>query len=416
MKLRSLTRHRVFRNSLSLSFVQLSNYVTPLITLSFLTNKLGLESYSVLAFVIILVSLANVFTDYGFYLSATERVSRYRSYRHVLRTILGSVLAFKLALVACIVIIFILLTNISDKFAMHRCEILLGLPLILGNALLPYWFLQGLERMKPVTYITIGTKLLYLLLLLWLIESKEDVAKVLIISTVSTGTAVSFSWWVVFRMKFKPKFNLHYTILLVKVSSGYFFGRVASTVASSMNGLILGIAGNIEMVGIYSIAEQIYRAMQSAFLPVYLSLYPYMAKERNYQTYVFALGISLACVLLAMPFAYFVYPYVIAFLTTQEFIGSTSTFNTLLIALPINLISSFLGYPYLVALGKNSVANVSLIYGACVHLLTAYLIFAIGALNPQNIAIATVITESFVLFYRGQFMVRNELSGRRKHV
>ncbi|MEM6484076.1 MAG: hypothetical protein AAF662_03695, partial [Pseudomonadota bacterium] len=162
----------------------------------------------------------------------------------------------------------------------------------------------------------------------------------------------------------------------------------------------------VESVGYYSIAEQVYKALQSLFMPVYQSLFPYMAHRKDFRTYKKVVRLMMALLFLTVPIAYFLYPYFVTVVSTPEFLKSVGVFNVFLFVLSVNLFSSLLGYPLLVALDKTDIANRSIFLGAGVYFLFALLLWLDGGVSANTIVICTLLAEFSILAYRSAYLLR----------
>jgi PST family polysaccharide transporter len=155
----SILKNKVlFKNFSSLTILQISQYIFPLITFPYLVRVLGPDGYGLVAFATAFVGYFTVITDYGFNLSATRDISINRDNPEKLNQIFNSVITVKIILFFLSVIIFLPIVYGFSKFSDDLEIYLLSFISVLGTTLFPVWFFQGVERMGFITIISVVIK------------------------------------------------------------------------------------------------------------------------------------------------------------------------------------------------------------------------------------------------------------------
>lgn len=405
--IKRIIQHRVFKNAAALMVIQMTQYVVPFLTLALLTRRLGVDSYSLLAFVMFIIQFANIVTDYGFYLSATEKLARNRSWKKLVNHLLGSVIICKIFLyliVSCVIIGFAFLSN---QFEDHKYIIMLAIAPIIANTFLPTWFFQGMEKIKYTMWITVASKVSIILTLLLVVQDAGDVSLVLWVNAIFNSIAALSAYWLIYKMGYSPEFSLKHIRYTAQYGFQYFVARLSAASYTTMNGILLGVFVSIQAVGFYTIALQFYSGLQSLFHPIYHAIYPYMARERNSIFLLRVLGMNCCVLIIALPAAYFTFPYILNSITTPEFNGAIDIFNIMLLILLVNIISSFLGYPFFVAIGKNYIANYSIWTGAIWHISVLLILARLEVITPINLTFVILTSETVILVIRAVFVIKH---------
>lgn len=393
--------HRLVSNTLSLTFIQIANYLAPLVTLVHLANVLGPETYGILAFGQAIVVLSSMIIDFGFNLSATHKIAKYRkSYQYVSRLI-GGIYALKLIIFGFCLVVICVFANETDRYADHKNFLILNLLPILFQSLYPLWFFQGLEKMKLLAFISVLIKLLFVGLVFFFVKISEDYLLVPIFNAISQCIGVLLSIWMIYQLGYRVRFPSRRIITYCfRFSRHFFVSRVGVLVYMNSAVFILGLVASPIAVATYSIAEQLYKAMQSAISPLSAAVYPFMSKEKNTNL---MLKLTYGCVLVTFSgalFGYFVSPMLLPLLFDDSWASSLSILNVFFVAVVIHAGAVMTGYPLAAAVGRVDVANSSVITGALIYCLGVGLLVWFGGVTPMMLACLMVVSELGVLAHR----------------
>lgn len=273
----------LIHNFFSLSILNVINYTFPLILVPYLTKVLGVENFGKYVFSFAIIQYATLFVSYGFDYSATKYVTINREDNHKLSSIFFNVLILRFLIgFICAIIIYFSCKLIFDDIQEIKLY-LYGIGVFIGYALTPLWFFQGMEKMKFVTIINFISKIISTLLVFIFIKNKNGLEYVNLffsIGSIISGILSVFFAIYIFKLKLIiPK--------LIDFKKHLFEGwsLFLSTIFMSMyretNVLMLGAFTDYKIVGYYSIAEKIIKAIQSVISPFTNILYPFFGRKLN---------------------------------------------------------------------------------------------------------------------------------------
>ena len=177
--------NKLFSNTFMLYILQISGYIFPLLTFPYLTRVLGTNNYGITVLANAIMIYFQMFVDFGFLISATKECSINRDDKEKLGRIVGSIIQGKiiLASIAFIVLIALILNN--ESFKDKSLFIVLSyIPIIISIFITDYLF-RGLEIMSAITYRTIISKTIYMILIFTLIKKPSDYILIPIIASIS---------------------------------------------------------------------------------------------------------------------------------------------------------------------------------------------------------------------------------------
>lgn len=405
-------KKRLLSNFLSLSVLQAFTYVLPLITLPYLVRVLGVDKFGLVIFAQSFIIFFNVLVDFGFDLSATREVSIHRDDKKKLTEIFSSVMIIKFILLWVSFIILSIIIFSFKKFSVDWKLYYFTFLGVIGQALFPIWYFQGLERMRYIATINIVSKLIFTIAIFIFVQDNTDYILVPILNGLGVIVVGLYSVLII-RKDFQQSFqiqSMHTLIIYFKDSSQFFLSRISVSIYTSANAFVLGLFTNATMVGYYSIAEKLYMAIQSLYQPIVQVLYPYVAKEKNIRLFKKIFYSVVGLNIFGVVFLYFFGEYIFALLFTKE-IGRESifVFKILLIANLIVVPSILIGYPFLGALGFAKYANVSVIYASIAHIIGLSFLALINSITIYNVAITVIFTQIIDFIYRFYGLYKNKL-------
>ncbi|MCR4417440.1 MAG: flippase [Ignavibacteria bacterium] len=393
----------LIQNYFALSLLQLSNYVLPLITLPYLTRVLGPEKFGLIAFAQAITQYLMLITEFGFNISATKNISIYRDNNKKITEIFSSVMIIKILILSIIFILFIILFQISDEFNSERTLYIYFFLGVIGWALFPQWLFQGLEKMKFVSFFNILSKLIFTVSIFFFINSVEDYELVALIQSlgfvfsgiISLLVAVNLAN-IKFVIPTKTEIIKHFKDSLV-----IFWSTISTNLYTSSNSIILGILTNNIIVGYYSAAEKIIKAILFFSMPLQQSLFPFMSKQfmenrgkaiKILRLILYVIG-SLA-VVIAILLSLFANS-IVNLLLGVDYKESVIIFNILSWIIPFGIINYTLGIQGLVNLGYEKAFSKVVFIGGFIHIVILFL--TIPKFGVLVVPIQWLLTELIIL-------------------
>lgn len=302
------TEHKtVISNAFSLFVLQGLEYMLPLILLPYLVRVLGIENFGLLAFASATIAFLRGVVAYGFDLSAPQQIATNRENDSKVAEIFSSIMAVKYLLVFFTFIVLCILLLTINKFGQHWELFLLTFLIVFGDALFPTWYFQGMEKMKFITYLRIGYKSLFVLLVIVFVKEPSDLILVPLFDGLGAILAGIIAVYIV-HTRFRTKFimpKLENIIDQFKQGWHLFLSKMTVHFYTSINILVLGLMTSNMLVGYYSVSMKIYGAIRGLIAPVNQVLLPYLSKryannKNNYNSFVKKLNIGYLVILVVL--------------------------------------------------------------------------------------------------------------------
>ena len=411
-------KRRLLSNFFSLSILQTFTYILPLLTLPYLVRVLGSEKFGLVVFAQAFIIFFNILVDYGFNLSATREISVNRENKEKLTEIFSSVMSIKFILIGISFTILSIIIFSFENFSNNIDLYYLTFLWVIGQALFPIWYFQGLEKMKYITIVNITSKLIFTIAIFIFIQNETDYILVPILNGLGFIIGGILSLWIVHK-DFNQRFQIQSIKILLmyfKDSSQFFLSRLSSVGYSNVNTFLAGILLSPVFVTYYYLADKAVSVILTLFSPIVQTIYPYLAKKYNFIFLVKLVSILMVISILVVFLGYLFSDLISIILLGEINDIFKNLFYVIIPIIPISTLYVLLGAPLLLARGYKKEFNLSIIYGFIIHLLllsTLYYYYTLNSDLQSDIlilfAISLVVSKFIVLMIRIYYVFINKL-------
>ena len=402
---------KLLENFLSLNVLQIISYIFPLITLPYISRVLGADKFGLVFFAYSLAQYFITFTDFGFLNSASIEVSINRDNKEKLSDIFSSILYLKLILLIISFFVLTVMIFSVDKFKSEWFVFYLTFFMVIGNAIFPSWFFQGIEQMKYITVLNTLAKLISLILIFVFIKKTSDYIYMPILNSFGfivsgiLGIYIAITKYGV-RIKFP---NIKDLVHQFKYSLSFALAQLFNTFSTNTNTFFLGLISSNNVVAYYVAAEKIYYALFMLSGPINLTMTPYMAKNRNISLYKKVFIITTILTFIITSIMFFFSKEIITIFYGQEMYEAHKLLKLFAILIVVIFYSMYIGLPLLGAFNYTKQLNLSTIIGATCHIFGLFFIYYLKQLTPNNIIICAIISTSITLLIRVFYITKYKL-------
>ncbi|WP_394169168.1 oligosaccharide flippase family protein [Saccharospirillum alexandrii] len=285
VKVKSLFKNKNSRNVIesffSLIVLRGFQFIVPIITFPYLVRIIGIEKYGLVNFALSFGLYFSAIIQYGFSITATREIARNRNDKLLVTQIYSQTLTASLVLALLSSVIFIALVLMIDRFYEYALLYFFTLGFVIFQNIFPVWFFQGMEKMRYITLLSLGTSILYLITLLLFIRQESDYIYVPLLQLISSFITFVFAVTLI-----KVRFNIGFCLpnfqsvqrILVD-GRDVFISQLAPNLYNNSTTFLLGIYAGNTAVGLYSAANKLVNAVVSIGYIVSNAFLPYLSRS-----------------------------------------------------------------------------------------------------------------------------------------
>lgn len=396
------------------SFLGVAQFVTlilPLAVLPFLGHVLGADGLGSLVFAISAAQMLSIVSEYGFGLSATKEIAQNRDDRAVVSNVWFDVSLIKVAISALSFFLMIGVALFTDSE--RQTLIIFAFPLVFGNALLPVWFFQGLERVKLISLLQLSGKLVAAMLIFAMVNDKEDLRLAVLLQSSGPILGAFLSYWALVReVAFQELRKPSLVDLARYLREGWhvFVSSVAINIYTTGSTFVVGLLVSAPLLAQYYIAERCLRAVLSIQGPISQALFPHASVlAARGVDYLVIFNRRVVRAIMPMSFAMSVLVFLLADFLISRIFGAdyemAATLVRVLAPLPVIVaLSNIFGIQTLIPAGKNREFSFVLVSASIFGL--AAILFLVSCFGVIGAAIAMLVVEVYVTLFMATFLKR----------
>lgn len=400
----------LLKNTMMLYLLQFSTYFFSFIVVPYETRVLGPVIYGLVgAATAAMVYFQNVI-DFGFILSGTADVAAHKEDKAYLSRLFTAVTLAKLLLALVCAVILALLCQVISVWGDHTGFYFLFFISIFLGSLMPDYLYRGLEQMEVITVRTVCIKAFFTAMIFVLLKDASQYFLIPVLNIIGNGAAFLFVY-----VHLKKKLNITFCPVglsavgeVLKQSLPFFFSRVATTVYTATNTVVLNvISGTGAVTGYYTSADKLVTTAKSGMSPISDSMYPYMVKNRDFKLVKKVLTLFMPIIILGCAVVFVIAEPLCIWFFGKEYGAVADVLRVLLPVVVVILPSYILGFPTLSPMGLAKHANYSTIFGSVFYLCAILVLFATNHITMITLGALTSMTEILIFLYRLVVVLKN---------
>ncbi len=266
----------LIENFASLSILKALGLILPLVTLPYLSRVIGVVRFGDIAFASSITVYFMTITDYGFNYTATRELSKNRDNMHYVRELFWNVFYTKLFLLIVSTAIFAILVETIPLLREHRLLLWFTYLSVPCYMLFPEWFFQGIEKMKYITIVNVISKLLFTVLIFFVIKEEADYILHPVLSAIGLLVAGAISLVIVIRKYKVFPTAISWPSIVSTLKSGWniFFSLIVPNVYTNMSVTYLKIFSGSVGAGLFAsgrtfidLSDQVSTVFSRVFFP-----------------------------------------------------------------------------------------------------------------------------------------------------
>lgn len=392
---------RLAQNTAALYAVQFAEYLLPMLTVPYLSRKLGAGAWGEILYAQGFAGWLAILLEYGFGLSATRTLARLDAQDHAGRgrLVAGVVGASLLLMVAAIGVCLISAFTVPI-FEERPSLLVLGAAIAFSQGLRPFWYFQGRENLAPLSALNFASRVFNTFGVFLVVFEPAHAWRVLLLQALAGVAilAVALRWIYADTPWQRPTLAL--ALETLREGWSLFMMRSSISLYSLANVFLLGLFVNAQQVAFYAGPERLNKAATGILQPLISVLYPrinaLIAQDVAVARRAARKGLLLIGGLgLTIGLGLFVAAPVLIRVLGKGYEPAIPVFRVMGLLAPLVAFNTVLGAQWLIPLGYDRIVNRIILLAGVLNVVAACL--AAAEYGPMGMAWCVVGAETLIL-------------------
>jgi len=277
---------KVVENYFFMTILQILNSLFYLLIYPYLIRVLGAENYGLYVFAFSIVTYFITFINFGFDLPGVKKVAQNLQNPNVKKEVLSSVFTAKIYLEIISLVLFSSIVFLVPYMRANWFLFFICFVQTLTNILFPQWYFQGIQRMRVVTYIQLGFKMLSLPFIFLLVKQHDDLLLYAFIVSFFSLLGALTAYLII---RYKENLSISFVSFAnvkkyVKEALPFFATNGMNVVKQQSAVVILGGFFSMKDVALYDLAMKIFTVPTVLVASINGALFPKIVRLKNLAT------------------------------------------------------------------------------------------------------------------------------------
>lgn len=265
-----------FQNFSIYGIGQLFNLLTPLLIAPYIIIICGEEGFGKAGIGLSFVFILTVLVDFASGINGVKEISINRNEPKKVQKIAMTLFSIKLIALVFVILLSSVLIFLIPFLYKEKALFFFSLIVLVSQAINPTWFLQGIEKFKIISLITISGKLIYIVMILLQIKKSDDYIFVNLYFGLSVIITNLFClYWLIrnqYLVLIAPKKEDIITVF--RRDYKLTFSQLLLSLQQYSPIILIGYFGNSVLAGQYKIIEQIIMIFRTYLQVLFNFIYP----------------------------------------------------------------------------------------------------------------------------------------------